>query len=234
MVSINELQARISKHGLTSPNRFVVEFTSPPKLAQLFNREHQERLAIQCETTSLPGKSFSTQENRIWGPIRKLPYTPTFTSTIEMTFRVGTDFRERTLFDVWNGFVMNPDNNMFNYYSEYTTQVIIHQLDREDKRIYSVRLDEVWPEAIGPIDLSSDVTNGYNKQTITFAFRQWKDVTSETFPFIFATTTTVQKGVAGSGIGTFLMRAAGAFYDQLPRITGSGGTLFGSILNRAF
>ncbi len=233
MVDINELQARVSKHGLTSPNRFVVEFTSPPKLAQLFNREHQERMAIQCETTTLPGKSFSTQTNRIWGPIRKLPYTPTFTSTIDMTFRVGTDFRERTLFDAWNGFVMNPVNNMFNYYAEYTTEVIVHQLDREDKRIYSILLDEVWPEAIGPITLNSD-SGGYNKQTITFAFRKWRDVTSERFPFIFATSTTVQKGVAGSGVGTFLLRAAGAFYDQLPRVTGSGGTLFGSVLNRAF
>lgn len=233
MVSINELQSRVSNHGITSPNRFVVEFTSPPKLAQLFNREHQERLAIQCELSSLPGKSFSTQENRIWGPIRKLPYVPTFTSSMDMTFRVGSDFRERTIFDAWNQFVMNPSNNMFNYYSEYVTEIIIHQLDREDKRIYSIRLNEAWPEAIGPIDLSAELTNAYNRQTISFAFRSWEDVTSEVFPFIFTTTTTTQKGVDGR-IGTFLLRAAGAFYDQLPRITGSGGTIFGSVLNRSF
>ena len=128
---------------------------------------------------------------------------------------------------------MNPLNNMFNYYGEYTASIIIHQLDREDKRIYSVRLEEAWPEAIGPIDMNAESTNTYNKQTISFAFRQWKDVTSEVFPFIFTSTTTVTKGT-GDGLGTFFLRAAGAFYDQLPRITGSGGTLFGSVLNRSF
>lgn len=233
MVSINEIQARISDHGLTSPNRFIVEFKSPPGLIGLFPPGTQERLAIQCEVVALPGKAFSTQENRIWGPLRKLPYQPTFTSSIDITFRVGTDFKERSIFDEWQRLVMSPDTNMFNYYNEYTTGILIHQLDRADERIYSVELQEAWPETIGSIDLSSAATDTYNRQTISFSYRLWEDVTDKVLPLVISSITTTSKAEGGK-VGTFLLRSAGAFFDQLPRITGSGGTIFGSVLNRSF
>lgn len=227
MTRIDELQARIGRFGITRPNRFQVELSAPPALPSLIPRERIERLAIQCEVAQLPGKSFSTQEQRIYGPVRKFPYTATFTSNIELTFRVGTDYLERSIFDEWQNTVMNRSTNMFGYYKEYVTDLIIHQFDTEDERIYSVKLFEAWPEAIQPIELSAETTNTYNRQTITFAFRQWEE--TDALPLVFPSTTSTKKAEGGK-ILTYLTQGGFAFFDQLPRITGSGGTIFGSIL----
>ncbi len=227
MTGIDELQAKIGQYGVTRPNRFQVELAPPASLLNLIPRDTKERLAIQCEVAQLPGKSFSTQEQRIYGPVRKFPYTATFTSSIELTFRVGIDFKERSIFDAWQDVVMNRSTNMFGYYQDYVTDMIIHQFDTEDKRIYSVKLIEAWPEAIQPIELSAESQNTYNRQTITFAFRQWEQ--TSVLPLVFTSNTT-QKKAEGGKIATYVTQSAFAFFDQLPRLTGSGGTIFGSIL----
>lgn len=228
MTGIDELQSRISQYGLTRPNRFQVDFTPPPSLKDLlFPREMLERLAIQCEATQLPGKSFSTHEHRIYGPLRKFPYVATFTAALDLTFRVGVDFAERSIFDEWQNVVMNRKTNMFNYYRNYTTELVIHQFNQADERIYSIILSEAWPEAIQAIDLASESTNTYNRQTITFAFRRWEE--TNRLPMTFPSTTSTKKAEGGKVV-TVLKQAGFAFFDQLPRITGSGGTLFGSVL----
>ncbi len=228
MTGIDELQARISDHGVTRPNRFQVELTPPNGLLPFLDPLFKERMAIQCETAQLPGKSFSTTEHRIYGPVRKMPYVATFTSTIDLTFRIGTDYRERSVFDEWQNLVMNRQTNMFGYYNEYVSDFVIHQFDQEDKRLYSVKLFQVWPEAIQAIEFSSEATNTYNRQTITFAYRQWEE--TDTRPLVFTSSASIQKKAEGGKIVGVLKQAAFAFFDQLPLITGSGGTLFGSIL----
>ncbi len=227
MTGIDELQAKISRYGITRPNRFQVELSTPPSDRGLIPRETIERLAIQCEVAQLPGKSFSTQEQRIYGPVRKFPYTATFTSNIELTFRIGTDYHERSIFDEWQHNIMNRSTNMFGYYKDYVTDMIIHQFDTEDNRIYSVKLIEAWPEAIQPIQLSAESSSTYNRQTITFAFRQWEQ--TDALPLVFPSATSVNKAEGGQ-IVRYLTQGGFAFFDQLPRITGSGGTIFGSIL----
>jgi len=227
MTGIDELQSRITQYGLTRPNRFQVELAPPPALPALLPHSMKERLAIQCEVAELPGKSFSTAEQRIYGPIRKFPYTATYTSSIDLTFRVGKDYKERSFFDAWGDIVMDTDTNMFGYYKDYVTDLLIHQFDLEDNRIYSVKIIEAWPQAIQPIELSAGTTNSYNRQTITFAFRQW--VQSDAQPLVFKSTTT-QKKAEGGRIITVLKQAGFAFFDQLPLLTGSGGTIFGSVL----
>jgi hypothetical protein len=227
MTGINELQSRIGQYGLTHPNRFQVDLAPPTALQPLIPALMKERLAIQCETAQLPGKSFSTKEQRIYGPVRKFPYTATYTSTIDLTFRVGVDFVERSIFDAWQDIVMNSKTNMFGYYNTYVTDLFVHQFDREDQRIYSVKLIEAWPEAIQPIELSASTNNTYNRQTITFAYRQWEVTNAQ--PLVFTSTTT-EKKAEGGRIVTVLKQAGFAFFDQLPLITGSGGTIFGSVL----
>lgn len=229
MTSINEIQARISKYGTVSPNRFIVEFSPPNALLDLVGGTKKERLAIQCETAELPGKSFSTKEQRIYGPLRKFPYVATFTNIINLSFRIGNDFAERSIFDEWQRKVMDPSTNLFGYYEDYITDLIIHQLDRADERIYSVKLIESWPHEIQPITLSAATMNAYERQTIGFTFYKWRDVTKEVPPFTISSTTTTKKAEGGK-IEELVLRGAGAFFDQLPRITGSGGTLFGSVL----
>ncbi len=227
MTGIDEIQSRISNYGITRPNRFQVEMIPPKALIPLIPHEMAERLAIQCEVAQLPGKSFSTQEHRIYGPLRKFPYVATFTGAIDLTFRVGHDYRERSLFDEWQNIVMNQSTNMFGYYHDYVTNFLIHQLDQNDERIYSVELIEAWPEAIQAVDLSSQTDNTYNRQTITFAFRQW--IQTDKLPFVFTSTTTVDKAEDGK-VATYLKQAGFAFFDQIPKLTGGGGTLFGSVL----
>lgn len=227
MTGIDEIQARISQFGITRPNRFLVEMVPPAALAPLMPPSIQERLAIQCEVAQLPGKTFSTHEHRIYGPLRKFPYVATFTSAIDLTFRVGTDYRERSLFDEWQNIVMNQSTNMFGYYKEYVTDFLIHQFNENDERIYSVELIEAWPEAIQAVELSSQTQNTYNRQTITFAFRQW--VQTNKVPLVFTSTTTEKKAEDGK-VATYLKQTGFAFFDQIPKLTGSGGTLFGSVL----
>ena len=167
--SIRPHTLHIMRNSVARTNRFIVEFMN----ANGLQREDTARLLLSAESAVLPGKSYSTHDGvRIGGHYTPYPYVRTFGNIFDMTFRVGEDMFERLLFDVWQDEIMNPITQNFNYPDNYTNDIRIHQLDLQSNRVYTVEVEYAFPKEIGALNLSTDESNGYHKQIVTFGYKK--------------------------------------------------------------
>ena len=169
--------------GVLSPARYDI-LIAPGAVArgggwfQSSNRAALERLSKSCEAAAFPGRSVSTQPNRIMGPVREMPYEPLYSGDLDLTFRVGQDMFERKFFEFWMDTIVNHDNNKMGYYDEYTRDMFITQLGPDDGIVYKIRLSECYPKAINAIDLGFDKTDEYTRQSVSIAFREYEVLTA--------------------------------------------------------
>ena len=142
------------------------------------NIEAMRRLSKSCEAAAFPGRSVSTQPNRIMGPVREMPYEPLYSGDLDLTFRVGQDMFERKFFEFWMDTIVNHGNNRMGYYDDYTRDIYIAQLGPDDSIVYKIKLTECYPKAINAIDLGFDKTDEYTRQSVSIAFREYEVLTS--------------------------------------------------------
>ena len=62
---------------------------------------------------------------------------------------------------------------LFNYYKNYTKDITIFVLDKQDKNIYGCTLYEAFPKTINPIALSAEGKDAM-KIGVTLQFRYWR------------------------------------------------------------
>jgi len=62
-------------------------------------------LTINCEGAVLPGAAFSTQPNRIYGPVTEYPYERLYSGDLSLTFRLDQEMWLRKFFNAWQGLI---------------------------------------------------------------------------------------------------------------------------------
>ena len=97
--------------GILSPSRFDVYIggaasgiitdvaSRQSATRQTLSVEALRRLSESCESVNFPGRSLSSQPNRISGPVREMPYESLYSGDLDITFRVGGDMFERQYFE---------------------------------------------------------------------------------------------------------------------------------------
>lgn len=144
-------------------------------------------LALQCESTELPGRSVQTQDVDIYGPIFKRPYKTAYTE-IPFTFICTNDFHEKRLFDIWMEAMVPTDTHNVryaknqNYERQYTTDIAIVQYDEFVKQIYAVRLIDAFPISVGSMGLNWG-DDGFHRLTTQFTYRKYEVVTNLQYDF---------------------------------------------------
>jgi hypothetical protein len=144
------------------------------------NVEASRFLALQCESTELPGKAFTTTDVKIYGPTFKVPNQVAY-SDISLTFICTNEFNERKLFDVWMESIMSPVTNNFRFPKakggggNYLTQMKIIQYDDFVKQIYAVELMDAFPIGITaqPVSWGDD---GVHKLTVQFSYHKYRTI----------------------------------------------------------
>ena len=166
------------QYGTLRPSRFLVEVILPVKLdtgsLQELKTDSVRRLSLSCENVSLPGRGVSTTPNRIYGPVREMPHERLFSGDLDLTFRIGKDMFERRIFELWMDLMVNKYSNDFNYLNNYATEMTISQLNLQDEKVYQMRLFDVYPKTINPIDYTSSTTDDYVRQSISMHFRKYE------------------------------------------------------------
>ena len=71
----DELLATLNKNGVAKSSHFEVQITGPG------TTEEENDLMFRADACELPGRTISTSEYRIYGPIRKIAYASTYTDT---------------------------------------------------------------------------------------------------------------------------------------------------------
>jgi hypothetical protein len=168
--TINEFKSSFRK-DVARPHKFDVNVNIPLVLIPYISGARQ--LVYRCESTSLPGRTLATTEQKTYGPVEKFPYLNTYTD-IDMTFIVDDDMQQKILFDAWLNFINPLYNNHIRYKQEYATILTLNQYDVTNKLSYSVSLYDAFPVSINQMDLdwSSD---GYHKLNVTFAYTYWQN-----------------------------------------------------------
>ena len=191
MATIDDLKSVIGKKGGLAPaNRFNVIF-SPPA-ASLLNLDREalvssllsgngispanfindpRDISLLCETVSIPSRNISTFEYQADKQANKFPYT-FIDDDVTMTFILTNDYYMRVMMDKWMAGIFNTEKYVVGYKKDYSTDIIIQQLNQQDVPVYGVRLEKAYPINISAIELSQGA-QAFVRLTVTFAFDRY-------------------------------------------------------------
>ena len=140
-------------------------------------------LSLQCETAELPGKTFVTDDVKIYGPSYKVPYQVQY-ADITLIFVCTNDFFERKLFERWMEAIMPTDTNNLRYAKDektrYMTNIQIVQYDDFIKKIFVIELRDAFPIAIASQPLSWS-EEGFHRVSVQFTFQKYRVVYSGSY-----------------------------------------------------
>jgi hypothetical protein len=182
--------------GFARSNRYMVEMQLPPGIEESgswLNTESTSgningfqnslngkgQVQIACHTCSMPSRVLGTYPHSQHCAPFRVPFTQQY-MPVSFSFYTGRDYAQRHFFDIWQTAVININDNSLNFFSEYTQDVNIWQLDRNNDKTYGVKLYAAWPVAIGEIQLGYSNNNQIVNVTITLEFKLWKSINDTT------------------------------------------------------
>lgn len=189
--SISDFVSTINKRGVAKNNRFMCLI--PPfrginlfsnSLANIAFSQLSKNLpgnsalgiALMCTRAELPTRTFMTMDKREYPkPIEQVPYMDA-PSSMGMTFIVGRDLFEYFFFEQWTNDIVNRETNLLNYYDEYTTSIIVSQLDETDEVIASVELENCYPVAVSKISMDMGSTNQFVLLDVEMRYRRYRPI----------------------------------------------------------
>ena len=173
------------------------------------NRKHlfamsevSKQLTLQCQTVTMPSHDLQTQ-NRAYAsePGREMVQTHGYAGTIDCTFLLSNDLREKHYFELWQSLAIDNYSHKANYYDDYIGSMEIYQLSTKDKqneqrnspgphaeitdekhlkfeeeRTYGIRASEVFPKTVGAVSFGASSANEISTLDVRFEFRQWYNI----------------------------------------------------------
>ena len=162
-------------------------------------RDINRQLTLQCQTVTMPAHDLQTQ-NRAYAsePGREMVQTHGYAGTIDCTFLLSNDLREKHYFEQWQNLAVDNYTHKANYYDDYIGSMEIYQLSTkakqrvqrnspgphaeitdeehlkfEEERTYGIVASEVYPKTIGAVSFSASGANEISTLDVRFEFRQW-------------------------------------------------------------
>jgi len=160
------------------------------------------QLTLQCQTVTMPSHDLQTQ-NRAYAsePGREMVQTHGYAGTIDCTFLLSNDLREKHYFELWQSLAVDNYTHKANYYDDYIGSMEIYQLSTKDKqneqrnspgphaeitdekhlkfeeeRTYGIRASEVFPKTVGAVSFGASSANEISTIDVRFEFRQWYNI----------------------------------------------------------
>ena len=155
-------------------------------------------LALQCETTELPGRTLQTADVKIYGPTFKVPYQTQYAETT-LTFLCTNDFYERKLFDRWMETIQPLDTNNMRFpksqTSGYLTNIKVIQYDDFIKQIYAVEMMDAFPVGVAaqPLNWGEE---GFHRLSVQFAYQKYRTIYDGNYDLAAAATELLGTGVS--------------------------------------
>ena len=198
---LQRFQAQINQgEGMARPNRFYVIINPPQKLVttpggppsqlskntnnDLNSAAMRENMSMMCNKITMPSRDINTSPHKTYGPKREMPYAYSFSGEIELTFYGDKFFRQRLFWENWKKTIFDGETHDMRYYDDYVGSIDIFQLGQfdakadDDARVtYAVRLYEVYPQIISPIEYTYGNNNAIVEVPVTLNFRNWVNLT---------------------------------------------------------
>ena len=159
--------------GFARPTKYEV-WIFPPRA--IHKREISDQLTLQCVAIEMPGHDLQSQTRQHASePEREIVQYHDYEGTIDATFLLSHDLREKSFFEKWQSLAVNKDTHKARYYDDYIGTMYISQLSSEQIS-YTMKAEEVYPATIGTIEYSADSTDEVAELTVKFAYHQWRNL----------------------------------------------------------
>jgi len=191
-MNVDKLKSTIAKRGgIAKANRYKVILTPPQQ--SLFNIDPQaiftslisgeginagslinnpRDVAMLCTAAQIPGREIATNEVTLQKQTVKMPYG-FIDPDVELTFMCTNDMYIKKMFDDWSNSVIDTKNYILNYKSDFTSDIIIQQLNMDDKVTYGAKLINAFPVNVGAIDYSYD-SEEVASFTVSFTYDRYE------------------------------------------------------------
>jgi len=160
---LNDFISLVKLGGLARTNRYTVLI---PKFGDI-----ARDVLLLCDQVQLPGTNFNTADMRTYGETRKAPYERLY-DDVNMSFYVDTSLTVKKFFDEWQNSIQNPISRNFNYYDDYTCDIVIEVQDLKNRSRYGVKLFEAFPKSIGAVQLDY-AGKDIMKLSVNFAYKYY-------------------------------------------------------------
>ena len=166
MATIDEFKAQLIGGGARA-NQFKVILNTPgPIFTGLLGASTQ----FFIKTASLPGQTITEIPVNYRGRQLFIAGDRTF-ETWTTTILNDTDFRIRNGIERWMNAINDLDENTgLTNVGQYTAQLTVQQLDRDDRILKSYTLRNCWPTVVAPIELGYDNESAIEEFEVTWRY----------------------------------------------------------------
>tara|TARA_B100000085_G_scaffold226712_1_gene212465 strand:+ start:188 stop:898 length:711 start_codon:yes stop_codon:yes gene_type:complete len=181
-------------NGFAQPNRYEIIIIPPAKIGgggneNIFNNQERQsdlrKISLRASSVTLPGRNLATaQESNVYGPDREIVEGVTYADDISMQFQASSGLDERVYFENWQRQAFNEKTWNIGYYKDYTGEIEIYVLDKQDQKRYGIKLWEVFPKTIGATELSYGAMDEIILLPVNFTFRYWTSLDQNQNPQI--------------------------------------------------
>ena len=167
-MSIDQFKANLAGGGARA-NQFRVFFTSVGGIVQI-----PEKSLFLCKAASLPGQTVTEIPVPFRGRNLYLAGDREF-ETWDSTFINDTDFAIRNAVESWLNKMNNlVDNTGQPNVSNYTADLTVRQLGRDNAILKEYRLMNCMPTVVAPIDLSMDTASAIEEFAVTWRYTHFR------------------------------------------------------------
>ena len=172
--TLGNILAGFRKNGYARTNRFEI-ILYPPNVP---GGNQLRDICLNCESVSLPGRNLNSIEDlNTYGPIREIVDTVAYEREASFSFHASPDLREREFFEAWQERAFNKTTWNVGWYDHYRGEADIWLLDPDEKKQYGLKLMEVFPKTISPIELNAGELNTIAKVSVNLQYRYWEKIT---------------------------------------------------------
>jgi len=93
---------------------------------------------------------------------------------VVFTFLLTNQYSMKRIFESWLDTVLNVNRYRAAYKNDYSADVVIQQLDKENTVVYEVKLKEAFPITVSAIGFDNAAENSVQKMTVTMAFTDYE------------------------------------------------------------
>ena len=164
-MSIDQFKSRLSGGGARA-NQFRVSLNPPAITTGLI----PENASFMVKAAALPGQAITEIPINFRGRQLFVAGDRTF-ETWTTTIMNDTDFAIRNAMERWMSGINDLETSIgVTDMLEYTSDIIVRQLDRDNTILKSYVLKTCWPTVIAPIDLNMDTVSEIETFDVTWRY----------------------------------------------------------------
>ena len=150
-------------------NRFEVEFLG---LKQEIATAVKKDLKYRVDTAELPPRSLATIQDKIYGPIRNIPYNSTYVDTTMSFYCTSNGMLEKRFFDNWQDYINDAKSFDVKYWKDFTCDIELKAFNMRNETMYTCTFVEAYPMIVSGIQLSH-ANDEFARISVTFSFHKW-------------------------------------------------------------